>query len=63
MRFSGSPRTKGITLNLAHCLISVCRLEFVRRFIDGQGLHKERSKVQADLNFPEPHGVKEENGV
>ncbi|XP_066020921.1 uncharacterized protein [Pocillopora verrucosa] len=31
------------------------RLEFLRRIIDGQGLHKEPSKFQANVNFPEPH--------
>ncbi|RMX39906.1 hypothetical protein pdam_00024572, partial [Pocillopora damicornis] len=30
-------------------------LEFLRRIIDGQGLHKEPSKFQANVNFPEPH--------
>lgn len=33
----------------------VSRLEFLRRIIDGQGLHKEPSKFQANVNFPEPH--------
>ena len=38
-------------------MVSVSRLELVRRFICGS--HKERSKVQANVNFLEPHDVKE----
>ncbi|CAH3142879.1 unnamed protein product, partial [Pocillopora meandrina] len=30
-------------------------LKFLRRIFDGQGLHKEPSKFQATVNFPEPH--------
>ena len=50
---------EGITLNLEKCLFSVSRLEYLGQIIDGQGLRKDPSKVQAIVNFPEPRDVKE----
>ena len=50
---------EGITLNLDKCLFSVTELDYLGQIIDGQGICKDPSKVQAIVNFPGPHDVME----
>ena len=52
-------KQEGITLNLDRCLFSVTKLDYPGQIIDGQGIRKDPSKVQAIVNFPGPHDVME----
>lgn len=46
-------KEEGITLSYEKCVSSVFRLEYLGQIIDGQGIRKDPSKVQAIVNFPE----------
>ena len=50
---------EGITLNYEKCVFSVSRLEYLGQIIDGQGIRKDPSKVQAIVDFPELRDVAE----
>ena len=50
---------EGITLNYQKCVFSVSRLEYLGQIIDGQGIRKDPSKVQAIVDFPELREVAE----
>ena len=54
-----SLQQEGLTLNQDKCLFSVAKLEYLGQVIDGQGIRKDPSKVQAIVNFPEPNDVPE----